>query len=61
MKLVHKDEYFLELSRYIRLDPIEAHLMEWPEDYLYEVQKGRDLDRGQSERGGSLDSNIAGL
>ena len=61
MKLIYKDTYLLELSRYIRPDPIEAHLMEWLEDYLYEVQKGRDLDRGQSERGGSQDSNIAGL
>jgi putative transposase len=33
--LVDKDAYLLELSRYIHLNPVAAHITEKPEDYRY--------------------------
>ncbi len=34
-KIVQKDSYFLEVSRYIHLNPVEAKLVKAPEDYPY--------------------------
>jgi putative transposase len=33
--IVEKDSYLLELSRYIHLNPVRAHLVESPEHYLW--------------------------
>lgn len=33
--LVDKDEYALELSRYIHLNPVRARLVAWPEEYMW--------------------------
>lgn len=33
--IVDKDNYLLELSRYIHLNPVRAKMVEKPEDYLY--------------------------
>jgi putative transposase len=33
--LVEKDSYLLELSRYIHMNPVRAHLVERPEEYPY--------------------------
>ena len=33
--LVDKDHYLLELSRYVRLNPVRAGITEKPEDYPY--------------------------
>jgi len=33
--VIDKDAYLLELSRYIHLNPIRAHIVERPEDYPY--------------------------
>ena len=33
--LVDKDSYLLELSRYIHLNPVNAHMVEKPEEYTY--------------------------
>lgn len=34
-KIIQKDSYFLEVSRYIHLNPVEAKLVKNPEDYPY--------------------------
>lgn len=34
-KLVQKDNYFLEVSRYIHLNPVKSGLVDNPEDYEY--------------------------
>lgn len=34
-KLIQKDAYFLEVSRYIHLNPVEGSLVKNPEDYPY--------------------------
>jgi putative transposase len=33
--LIDRDSYLLELSRYIHLNPVKAHMAEKPEDYIY--------------------------
>lgn len=33
--LIEKDAYLMELSRYIHLNPVKAHMVERPEDYPY--------------------------
>lgn len=33
--LIDKDAYLMELSRYIHLNPVKAHMVERPEDYPY--------------------------
>lgn len=34
-KLIQKDSYFLEVSRYIHLNPVKANLVKDPQDYPY--------------------------
>lgn len=34
-KIVQKDSYFLEVSRYIHLNPVNANLVKTPEDYPF--------------------------
>lgn len=34
-KLVNRDEYLLQVSRYVHLNPVRAHLVERPEDYWW--------------------------
>lgn len=38
-KLVQKDNYFLQVSRYIHLNPVKSHLVSKPEDYNYSSLK----------------------
>ena len=33
--LIEKDSYLLELSRYIHLNPVNAHMVENPDEYVY--------------------------
>ncbi|WP_332695165.1 transposase [Halalkalibacter lacteus] len=34
-KLIKEDAYFLEVSRYIHLNPLEAHMVKRPQDYRW--------------------------
>jgi len=34
-KIIQKDSYFLEVSRYIHLNPVETNLVKTPEDYPF--------------------------
>jgi len=38
--LIEKDSYLLELSRYIHLNPVNAHMVEKPEEYVYSSYRG---------------------
>ncbi len=38
-KLIESDDYFLEVSRYIHLNPVDAGVVKQPEDYLWSSYK----------------------
>jgi putative transposase len=47
--LVEKDAYLLEVSRYVHLNPVKAHLVEFPEHYPWSSMKA--YLRGEIEEG----------
>ncbi len=46
--LVEKDNYLLQLSRYIHLNPVKAGIIEKPQDYLYSSYGSYIKDKGDN-------------
>jgi hypothetical protein len=63
-----KDEYLLQLIRYIHLNPVRAGMVKEPEKYLYsghqaylqgKASQTIDPSEGQNERGQTLISRLS--
>ena len=46
--IIDRENYLLELSRYVHLNPVRANMVQKPEEYLYSSYKSYILNNGKS-------------